>query len=709
MIKTLFTKTHSLFFSDNAMHMRTQYMKAGSTVFVGFLIANVINYVFTLVMGRMLLPESFGVLTALLGLLAIVSVPANAVVTFVAQKMSYYRACKQYDVIQKLFRILRSYTMRAGIVFWIVFVVLIPFIADYLGGVSYYILGIFSFLIPVLLFSAVSIGILQGFEDFYSFVAQNIIGTLIKFVLAVVLVWIGWSVGGVMLAVLCSMIASYYYAFIRARVYTDSFALEASSEDTEPKEDVTQGIIIILITTALLTVLANVDVVLARHFLEPYIAGQYAALSTTGKILLYGLGAFITVLVPLASSAYSRKCKTQHAFLGIAFLVITAISFAAIVIFSLFSEHVVQLLFGQQYMFMHEYLGVFGIAMYFVAIVMLLAHYFIAAQKTKFVYVLLTGVILQIILFYIYQQSIETIVNAFVVSSGILAGGMIVYYFLHEHIKKCTLYVRRSLELDIQFLQISMSFWKKLHFIMKKYYTLMSNAVFGFQSERSFTSVFGKKYFYDDIFGLAFLQSVYVDHANLAQHINHDGVIIDIGANIGQFHFFCKQYLQAKKVYSFEPVAQSFHVLKKNTDDPIFRNAVALEDEVNIYVPECTSLMASVFSLADDDRQEVVKGIRIDNLPEIQNEPVIDLLKVDTEGSEFTALQTAQNTLKKTRFILAELSIGRDSDASFLDVIRFLRDMTPSFRICSIGRIYSDHTGDLALDVLFENTREHFE
>lgn len=708
MITALITKTRSLLCSNNTAHMRARYVKAGGTVFVGFLIANIVNYIFTLAMGRMLLPESFGVVTALLGLLAIVSVPANAVVTFIAQKVSYHQARKQYEIIRILLSTLGYYTKISAVLFWVVFIVLIPFIADYLGGVSYVVLGVFSFLIPVVLFSALRIGVLQGYKDFYSFVVQNIIGTVIKFALAVVFVWLGWSVLGVMTAVLTSMIVAYYYAYIRARVHTeDSGTTVVSEEGVMSRKKIIHGIVFIFITTALLTVIANIDVVLARNLLDPYLAGQYGALSTTGKILLYGLGAFITVLVPLASSVYSGEGRQQNVFLGLACCVITLVSVGVIAIFQLFSEQVVQILFGQQYMSIHTHLGMFGVAMYFVAIIILLSHYFIAIQKTQFVYVLFLGTVLQVVLFYMSRQSLAGMVHAFVVSSGILAGAMIVYYGVLGCAQKSLFYIKRSLKLDRQFLRIPISLRTKVYFLVKKYFIFLYNKVFGFRPGVSSVSVFGRRYYYQDVFGLAFLQSVYVDHVELLKCIDQGGVIIDVGANIGQFNFFCQQYLKAKTVYSFEPVAQSFQLLQKNTDSIVFHNAVTPHDYVKMYIPECTSLMASVFSIDDNDRLEVVPGVRIDDIAAIQNESIIDLLKIDTEGSEFSVLMTAQETLKKTRFILAELSVGRDSDASFLDVIRFLHDMTPSFRVRSIGRIYSDHTGDLALDVLFENTREH--
>ncbi len=264
--------------------------------------------------------------------------------------------------------------------------------------------------------------------------------------------------------------------------------------------------------------------------------------------------------------------------------------------------------------------------------------------------------------------------------------------------------VFRSLELDLLLLLIPMSLHKKVVFIIKKYWILCWNYVFGFIVGESFCKIFGSKFFYDDIFGIAFLESVYVDNAFLSHFIKNDSIVIDVGANVGQFNFFAKHYLKTKRIYSFEPIKKSFELLKKNSSDTNFQKAVSLEKELMFYVPVCTSLMASSFVNKDDEyKQEIVSGIKLDDVLEIKKESCIDLLKIDTEGSELSVLETSKNTLQKTHYLLVELSINRSSSGLFMDSIYFLKKNIPTFEIVHLGRQYSDKRGIIALDVLFEN------
>ncbi len=263
----------------------------------------------------------------------------------------------------------------------------------------------------------------------------------------------------------------------------------------------------------------------------------------------------------------------------------------------------------------------------------------------------------------------------------------------------------RSLQLDIQFLGIDLPLSQKGLFLYKKYFVLVWNFLFGFTVGVSFVKVFGRKYFYDDVFGVAFLQSVYVDHAMLKKYITGGGTVVDVGANIGQFTFFCKQYLHAHQVYSFEPVTKSYKVLRKNSEDASFHRAISPHTQVEISIPRCTSLMASSFPLAEDDEKETVAGVRLDDVPELQEHLCIDLLKIDTEGSEFGVLQTAVRTLQKSKLVLIEVSLNRPSDASFMETIAFFKEHVPALKVISIGRVYVDMEKDLAVDILLQNNQ----
>lgn len=266
--------------------------------------------------------------------------------------------------------------------------------------------------------------------------------------------------------------------------------------------------------------------------------------------------------------------------------------------------------------------------------------------------------------------------------------------------------IARSLQLDIEFVCLNITLFSKLEFIVKKYLLLIRNFLFGFQTGKSYLSLFGRKYYYDNVYGVAFLQCVYVDNFFLKEHISENSTIIDVGANVGQFYFFCKSLLHAKKVYSFEPIEQSFQLLKLGADesDNVYNFAVTTDSHLQMYIPK-TSLMASSIKAENPIYKTVfARGIGIDSIPEIKDEKIIDLFKIDTEGSEFDVIKVSRETLKKSKYILIETSVARVSSGDILNVFDFLKRLTPNIKILWIGRPYVFREGVVdAVDVFFYN------
>lgn len=263
-------------------------------------------------------------------------------------------------------------------------------------------------------------------------------------------------------------------------------------------------------------------------------------------------------------------------------------------------------------------------------------------------------------------------------------------------------YILRSLILDKCFMLLDLPFFEKLYFIFIKYKILLENYVFGFVVGKSYASIFGKKYYYDDKFGIAYLQSLYVDNSFLKKYIHPHSIVIDIGANIGQFNFFCQHYLNAAYVYSFEPISKSFSLLTKNTNGNIFPYAITTKKNEIFFIPT-TSLMASKYQLGTLDKKEKIQGVSLDKFLKKLNIQDINLLKIDTEGSEYNVLQTSKNTLKKSRYLLLETSVERESSGDILDSVVFIKNILPTIKLIDMGRAFREKNKIVAIDLLFQN------
>ena len=82
----------------------TRYNLVKSTGFVlfGSVIINILNYIFTILIGRLLGPAAYGEVAVILGLSTILTVPALSLTTFMATYSAKYKAEKKISSLNHL-------------------------------------------------------------------------------------------------------------------------------------------------------------------------------------------------------------------------------------------------------------------------------------------------------------------------------------------------------------------------------------------------------------------------------------------------------------------------------------------------------------------------------------------------------------------------------------------------------------------------------
>lgn len=173
--------------------------------------------------------------------------------------------------------------------------------------------------------------------------------------------------------------------------------------------------------------------------------------------------------------------------------------------------------------------------------------------------------------------------------------------------------------------------------------------------------------------------------------------VIDVGANTGLFSLLAARRGTGVVVHAVEPVPRVFDMLTAN----VARNALAnvhchrvafsdSEGTVPMYIPtEEVPIMASMRSDWRSGSERVdVPAMTLDQFAATL-ESRIDIVKIDTEGTEPLVLSAAQETLATHRpFIICEvLNAGRTADE--LSVLMARADYS-IFRLGATGPIATD-------------------
>ncbi|WP_162605095.1 FkbM family methyltransferase [Geomonas oryzae] len=215
--------------------------------------------------------------------------------------------------------------------------------------------------------------------------------------------------------------------------------------------------------------------------------------------------------------------------------------------------------------------------------------------------------------------------------------------------------------------------------IQRKYLHYLASRISGPGQRPRCATVFGAPFYCDDPLGVASLQRVYCDSHHLKDYLPNRPVVVDVGANIGQFAFFARQYLEAARVISVEPLPESHQMLLRNTPVPGDSLCCAVTDRegsVTIHVAQETTQLSSYVQQPDCVYRacHTVAARTLDGIAAELGVGEVDLLKIDTEGSEFDVLRSAPELLRRSKFVLVEMSVFRNCSGDLFQVGAFLKE-----------------------------------
>jgi len=380
---------------------------------------NMINYLYHLVMGRLLGPSEYGVLASLFSILYIISVvPASAsisIVKFISEANNLNEAAKIYKTIKR-------FVIKFALSSSILFLLASPFIARFLhidNMVSVFIIA------PIVFLSLISLlfqSTLQGRLIFWGVIGPNLTSSLFKFLLGISFVVLGFGVFGAMIGILFASTLAALYGYFLIR---NLEVIEVKQLNFNLKPFFLYSLPVLLHSLAF-TFIFTFDVILAKHYLSAQDAGIYAALSTLGRIIYFASGPVASVMFPIISGKKARQEEYRKIFY-ISLLVTSFISTTALVFYYLLPELSITLLYGKSYLPASDYLLKMGLYMSLYSYAYFFVNFMLSINKTKTVIFPVLGVLLQVLYIYINHNSISDIINASLLASAFILIGSTTY------------------------------------------------------------------------------------------------------------------------------------------------------------------------------------------------------------------------------------------------------------------------------------------
>ncbi len=382
---------------------------------------NLFNYLFQLVVGRSMSPADFGGFNALNSTMVIFAAPLAIVPLIMARFTARFVLTDMGLVRALLSRGLALATGLAAVAYGLGAACL-PWLQSFLHIESaspvLLMLGVMagSFVLPV------PWGMLQGLQRFTGYGIAGASNALFRLLGALLfVVFLPWGINGALLSSLAGILAALLVNLVFLR---DVFPRPKSPLPPGLLKEVGTYSVGMLLSSVIVMILGNLDLVLVRHYCDPQGAGLYATAAILGRIAFYLPSVLMSVLFTEAASAKeSGRDTLSSLWLSMGMTALLGGGFALFCLVG--SKFVVTILFGAQYTAAGPLLTVISAAMALLAVANILFVYFQARSEFGFVWFQAAGVALFLGLVMVFHDTPMTVAwLLFLGISVMLAGSL---------------------------------------------------------------------------------------------------------------------------------------------------------------------------------------------------------------------------------------------------------------------------------------------
>lgn len=307
---------------------------ATGAVLVGMLL----NYIFNFSMTRLITPDLYGQLSILVGILSILTVPMGSIQSILSREIAKLDKKKKKDEIIFLVRRYSKFMALGGVVAGIgvfIFSYLITLVG--LKGTLTVPLQIIAFGVVFMFVLSVIKAYYQGREKINKLSVILILEPVLKLAAGVVLVLLGFGIFGATLSLwigslaLAVLIIPFFIRKIRVK---------------EHKLKISKSFILVTAASTLMMLFLYLDLFFVTYNIGVEAAGFYNVASITSKILFYGIGGVILVILPTSSKLNLKTDRKK--FRG---LILKSMAFLVpvIIIFLLFPQQIITIFYTEAY------------------------------------------------------------------------------------------------------------------------------------------------------------------------------------------------------------------------------------------------------------------------------------------------------------------------------------------------------------------------
>ncbi len=390
------------------------------------LVVNGGNYLYNLILGRVLGPAQFADAAVLITFLLVLSFAAMTFQLVTAK----FSVLFEQDIFNSFISKIYKSALLVGAIMGLFIVVFAGELQRLFNTSSFKMFIVFGCGVPLYFLMSVNRGVFQGKNELKSLSITYQFEMLSRLIITLGLILIFDIKSSVVIAV--GILASFLFGLVPFKFPT-LVAKKALVLSKAHLKEIKSFFVITAFYELTQIIINNSDILLVKHYFTSYEAGLYASLALIGRIVYFIAWMFVMLLLPTVVKLKKEGKETApilFKYVGY----IAAISISIILVCLCFPEIIISLLFGNSYIAMAPLLWQYAIATSMFAISNIFAYYYLSLEQ--YVPVIISGIfgVLQMGLVIIYHDSLEDVVHMQIVAMVLLLVIQLVF-FKYDQIK----------------------------------------------------------------------------------------------------------------------------------------------------------------------------------------------------------------------------------------------------------------------------------
>jgi O-antigen/teichoic acid export membrane protein len=408
--------------------LRETLAGAFGIMMVAVVVSSAVNYLFNIVMNRLLKTGSFGDLYSMETVFLIVTMCVLAAQTVITKYVAEFEAAGEHGRTRVMVRRFSRWLLIIGAavlafslaVAWPVSEVL------KLGSPLYVV--ILGTSVAVSVYLILPYGVLQGGQRFIGLGVAYIGAATLRISIGVLLVLLGLGVYG---AIGAGTVAALIVVIVTMYFLRDLFKGPVEVDEEFHPGRAVRFFIPVALAMFFIILLSQMDVVLVKALFEPAEAGNYSYAALAGKAVLFLPEGILLVMFPRVSELRVKGEPTRRV-LGWSLLAVSLLVVAVAGFYTIFPGFTAYFFAGEKGSQIVGLVGLFGFAMAMFAIVKLLAFYHLALEKKGFIWLFVVASVVEVAGIVLFHESLRQVVIVMILVGGLLLAANLVLAFKEE-------------------------------------------------------------------------------------------------------------------------------------------------------------------------------------------------------------------------------------------------------------------------------------